>query len=200
MTHPMTQENKQSEVLALCPFCRGDAIVVGNGPYRVACTKCTAAMPNLYVVTKAEAAAIWNRRPITEAQVEGALDPKGLEAAICQALLNAFPMADKVAEAHARVAVAALPRLSTTEPGWTSRLAHIEQRTPTEHLASRLKEAIERLGGHPLLTAALNAADLAMRTLGKWHDDGEPGAASLSPEATLAGSPAPVLDPPPEKG
>jgi hypothetical protein len=62
-------------------------------------------------------------------------------------------------------------------PSWTARLAHVEQRTEIERQAAALKASIERLGGHPLLTDALNAADLAMCTLGKWHDEGEPGAA-----------------------
>ena len=61
------------------------------------------------------------------------------------------------------------------EPPWTTRLSHVEQRTPIEKQANDLKMTIETLGAHPLLTDALNAADLAMRTLGQWHDDGEPG-------------------------
>jgi hypothetical protein len=73
--------------------------------------------------------------------------------------------------------VSAAVQQFTAEPPWTMRLAHAEQRTAIEMQASDLKGAIEALGGHPLLTDALRAADLAMRTLGKWHDAGEPGAA-----------------------
>lgn len=55
--------NTEQELRPLpCPFCGGDAIVVGHGPYRVACMKCTASLPHLYVVTEAEAIAAWNRR------------------------------------------------------------------------------------------------------------------------------------------
>lgn len=68
-----------------------------------------------------------------------------------------------------------------TEPKWTERLAHIEQRTPIEKQVSELKASIEALGGHPLLTDALTAADLAMRTLGQWHDEGEPGSTKAAP-------------------
>lgn len=69
--------------------------------------------------------------------------------------------------------------VATTErdaPQWTERLAHVERRTPIERQADELKKAIEHLGAHDLLTDALNAVDLAMRTLGKWHDEGELGA------------------------
>lgn len=45
------------------------------------------------------------------------LDPKGLQSEICDALLNAFPMADKIADHYAAVAVAAVSRhLSATVP------------------------------------------------------------------------------------
>jgi hypothetical protein len=73
--------------------------------------------------------------------------------------------------------VSAAVQQFTAEPPWTMRLAHVEQRTAIERQASDLKGAIEALGGHPLLTDALRATDLTMRTLGKWHDAGEPGAA-----------------------
>ena len=58
---------------------------------------------------------------------------------------------------------------------WTSRLAHIEQRTPVEKGCAALKAEIEQLGAHPMLTDALTLVDEAMRTLGKWHDSGRPG-------------------------
>ena len=72
--------NTEQELRPLpCPFCGGDAIVVGHGPYRVACMKCTASLPHLYVVTEAEAIAAWNRRApavaaggVTEERVEAA--------------------------------------------------------------------------------------------------------------------------------
>lgn len=67
------------------------------------------------------------------------------------------------------------------QPPWTMRLAHVEQRTAIERQANDLKMTIETLGAHPLLTDALNAADLAMRTLGQWHDEGEPGRVKHAP-------------------
>lgn len=45
-----------------CPFCGGEAICVGRGPYRIACRQCTCALEHLYVVTREEAIAAWNRR------------------------------------------------------------------------------------------------------------------------------------------
>ena len=67
------------------------------------------------------------------------------------------------------------------QPAWTSRLAHIEQRTPIERQCADLKATIEGLGAHLLLTDALNAVDLAMRILGKWHDEGMPGGIDADP-------------------
>lgn len=61
------------------------------------------------------------------------------------------------------------------EHSWTTRLAHVEQRTPIEKEAAALMYSIEMLGGHPLLTAAQNHVDRALRTLGAWTDAGEPG-------------------------
>lgn len=58
---------------------------------------------------------------------------------------------------------------------WTSRLAHIEQRQPVENSCYALKQEIEVLGAHQLLTDALNCVDEAMRTLGLWHDQGRLG-------------------------
>jgi len=62
-------------------------------------------------------------------------------------------------------------------PPWTMRLARIDQRTDIERQACDLQAAIEKLGGHPLLTDASLCADRAARFLGKWHDEGEPGTA-----------------------
>ncbi len=58
---------------------------------------------------------------------------------------------------------------------WTNRLAHIDQRTPIELRASDLVWAIEKMGGHPLLTEAQNLVQQALQTLGAWTDAGEPG-------------------------
>lgn len=66
---------------------------------------------------------------------------------------------------------------------WTSRLAHVEQRTPVEKSCSALKQEIEELGAHPLLTDALNCVDEAMRTLGLWHDQGRPGGSKEASDA-----------------
>ena len=93
------------------------------------------------------------------------------------------------ADMYPRLRDAIAAALSEAQPAapsatWTSRLAHIEQRTAIERQASDLKAAIESLGGHPLLTDALNAADRAMCILGKWHDDGEPGSNSEPASAT----------------
>jgi hypothetical protein len=48
-----------------CPFCGCKAGVFGYGPFRVVCSQCTGALGPLYVLTKTEAADIWNRRPPT---------------------------------------------------------------------------------------------------------------------------------------
>lgn len=64
------------------------------------------------------------------------------------------------------------------EPGWTARLAQVDQRTAIERQAAELVRAIEELGGHPLLTDAQTSVDRAMRILGAWHDQGEPGGRS----------------------
>lgn len=74
------------------------------------------------------------------------------------------------------------PRNPSVEHPWTLRLAQINERTPIERQAADLGAAIEHLGGHPLLTDALNHADRAMRTLGAWKDAGAPGAASADAE------------------
>jgi hypothetical protein len=58
---------------------------------------------------------------------------------------------------------------------WTSRLAHIDQRTPIELRASDLGWAIEKMGGHPLLTEAQQHVQAALCMLGAWTDAGEPG-------------------------
>lgn len=60
-------------------------------------------------------------------------------------------------------------------PGWTGRLAHVEQRTPIEHSVAALIERIEHMGGHPRLTQAQVHLSHAMCILGAWHDGGEPG-------------------------
>ena len=68
--------------------------------------------------------------------------------------------------------------MTEIEPGWTARLAQINERTPVETQAAHLIGAIELLGGHPMLTEAQLLVDKALRILGKWHDDGEPSRAA----------------------
>jgi len=58
---------------------------------------------------------------------------------------------------------------------YTSRLAHLETRTPAETACGDLIAQIEHLGAHPLLTESQQLIDEAMRTLGFWKDQGAPG-------------------------
>lgn len=45
-----------------CPFCGGDAAIVGYGPYRCVCRKCGASTASQYVVTMEQAITVWNTR------------------------------------------------------------------------------------------------------------------------------------------
>lgn len=51
-----------TDTLALCPFCGGAAIIVGNGPYRVRCMTCDTRSTAHYDMSPTNAIAAWNRR------------------------------------------------------------------------------------------------------------------------------------------
>jgi len=66
------------------------------------------------------------------------------------------------------------------KPQWTDRLAHTERRTELEKAVAGLHAKIEDVGAHPLLTDASTLVHDALCTIGKWHDEGEPGRSDLS--------------------
>ena len=64
-----------------------------------------------------------------------------------------------------------------SKTGW--RVAQMNDHSPIEQRAHDLIWAIEKLGGHPLLTGAQQYAMAAKRLLAEWHVCGEPGGSDL---------------------
>ena len=106
-----------------CPFCNSAAEVIfvtGEAfDWWACCTnkhcgakiRFTANSSDKADPRRSAAIAAWNTRPSPDAG-----EPVVLRAAICEALLNAFPMDDKQADAYAAVAAKVATRPVDTEP------------------------------------------------------------------------------------
>ena len=66
-----------------------------------------------------------------------------------------------------------------------NRRARVALQSPIEQRAHDLVWAIEKMGGHPLLTEAQTAAMKAHELLVRWHVEGEPGGSPARYERAL---------------